>query len=96
MIRATGYARKAMSVEIAPTPNPNAMKLVVGRPVGGPGTVVAGATTDVAWAADLIGLEGVSSVFFTADFVTITKSPSAGWDAILAEAVPILELEFAG
>jgi hypothetical protein len=72
------------------------MKLVVGAPVGGPGTVTPGAETEVGWAAALVGLQGVASVFFTADFVTITKSPSAEWDAILAEAVPILEDHFGG
>jgi hypothetical protein len=95
MILAIGYARRAMPVEAHPTPNPNAMKLVVGRAVGGPGTVMRGAETDVAWASALLGVDGVAGVFFTADFVTITKSPSAEWDAILAEAVPILEREFA-
>jgi hypothetical protein len=85
-----------MAVEVFPTPNPNAMKLVAGRPVGGPGTLVAGTDTDLGWAAGLLAIEGVASIFYTADFVTITKSPSADWEAILAEAVPILEGELAG
>ncbi|MCI0543736.1 MAG: NifU N-terminal domain-containing protein [Actinobacteria bacterium] len=83
-----------MPVGVSPTPNPNAMKLVVGRPVGGPGTVTRGSDTEIVWLSDLLAIDDVVSVFLTADFVTITKSPSAGWDAILAEALPILETVF--
>ena len=83
-----------MAIEIFPSPNPNAVKLVVGTPVGGPTTVVRGSETDQGFASDLLGIEGVASVFFTADFVTITKSPSAMWDEILPRAVSILERNF--
>lgn len=83
-----------MAIEIFPSPNPNAMKLVVGTPVGGPTTVVKGSDTDKGFASDLLQIEGVAGVFFTADFVTVTKSPSAGWDEILPQAVSILEGEF--
>lgn len=85
-----------MAIETFPSPNPNAMKLVVGKPVGGPTTVVEGTDTDVAFASDLLDIEGVVSVFFTADFVTITKSPSAAWDEIVPRAVSILERDFEG
>lgn len=85
-----------MAIEIFPSPNPNAMKLVVGTPVGGPTTVVRGSETGRSFASDLLGIEGVASVFFTADFVTITKSPSTMWDEILPQAVSILEREFGG
>jgi NFU1 iron-sulfur cluster scaffold homolog, mitochondrial len=82
-----------MAVATMPTPNPNAMKFVVGGPVGGPSTVTreSGGT---GFAAELVGIDGVASVFFTADFVTITKSPSAEWDDIVAPALAILEAEF--
>ncbi len=83
-----------MAVETFPSPNPNAMKLVVGVPVGGPTTVVEGADTEFGFAVRLLEIEGVVSVFFTADFVTITKSPSSVWDDIVARAVPILEEAF--
>jgi hypothetical protein len=85
-----------MAIETFPSPNPNAMKFVVGTPVGGPTTVVRGADTEHGFAAELLGTEGVVSVFFTADFVTITKSPTAGWESILPQAVSILEREFGG
>ncbi len=84
-----------MAVTIAPTPNPNALKFTVGADVGGPKTFVAGREIDDPLAADLLGLEGVTSVFMTADFVTLSKHPDAGWDVIAAEAKSILERYFA-
>jgi hypothetical protein len=39
-------------------------------------------------------LPGVTSVFMSADFVTITKSPDAFWDEIASEATRILDEHF--
>jgi hypothetical protein len=83
-----------MGIQVMPTPNPIAMKLVVGSPVGGPKTVRAGEQAEEAHISELVAIEGVASVFFTADFFTITKIPTADWDRILARAVPILERHF--
>jgi len=83
-----------MPVTATPTPNPNALKLSVGVPIGGPGTVVKGAATEEAFAAELVRLEGVTSVFFTADFVTISKTADASWEQITPEATAILESYF--
>jgi Scaffold protein Nfu/NifU N terminal len=83
-----------MAIRVEPTPNPNAVKFSVGTPVGGPGTYVRGAQPDEEHLAELLGLDGVASVFFTADFVTISKSPDGSWDAITPEATAILERHF--
>jgi hypothetical protein len=83
-----------MTMRVEPTPNPNAIKFSVGRPVGGPGTVVRGAQPDEEYLAELLELDGVASVFFTADFVTISKTPDGSWDAITPEATAILERHF--
>jgi hypothetical protein len=83
-----------MAVRVAPTPNPNALKFSVGVPVGGPGTYVKGANPEEDFLADLLDLDGVASVFFTADFVTISKTPEASWERIIPEATAILETEF--
>jgi hypothetical protein len=80
-----------MAINPAPTPNPNAMKFPVGKPVGGPATFVSGKETDNEMAAELVALEGVTSIFMTADFVTITKTPSGSWEAITPQAIRILE-----
>jgi len=83
-----------MAIRVEPTPNPNAVKFSVGRPVGGPGTYVKGAEPEEEYLAGLLGLEGVASVFFTADFVTISKTPDGSWDVITPEASTILESHF--
>ena len=83
-----------MPVSAGPTPNPNAMKFSVGVPVGGPSTFVAGAPTDDPLATRLLAVDGVTSFFMTADFVTISKTPDASWDTIQTEATAILERHF--
>jgi Scaffold protein Nfu/NifU N terminal len=83
-----------MTIRVEPTPNPNAIKFSVGQPVGGPGTVVRGAQPEEKYLAELLELDGVASVFFTADFVTISKTPDGSWDAITPEATAILESHF--
>ena len=70
------------------------MKFSVGQPVGGPGTYVAGAEPEEEFLSAILALHGVASVFFTADFVTISKTPDGSWDAITPEATAILERHF--
>lgn len=85
-----------MAVRAEPTPNPNAMKFTVGRPVGGPGTYSRGDDPDEEYLSALLALDGVTSVFLTADFVTLSKSPDGSWDVIAPEASEILENHFQG
>jgi NFU1 iron-sulfur cluster scaffold homolog, mitochondrial len=79
-----------MPVNAEPTPNPNAMKFTVGVAVGGPATHVAGTTTDDPVAAAILALPGVTSVFMTADFVTVSKSGVATWEELAPECLAIL------
>jgi NFU1 iron-sulfur cluster scaffold homolog, mitochondrial len=83
--------RNCFVIRLDPTPNPNAVKFTVGTPVGGPATFVAGQPTDNAMASAILQLEGVTSIFMTADFVTISKSPEGDWGGIVPEAQAILE-----
>ena len=83
-----------MTVRADPTPNPNAVKFTVGVPVGGPGTAVKGSQPESAFVSELLALDGVASVFFTADFVTISKTPDGSWESITSEATAILESHF--
>ncbi|MGD2103138.1 MAG: NifU N-terminal domain-containing protein [Acidimicrobiia bacterium] len=83
-----------MTVRVEQTPNPNAMKFTVGAQVGGPGTYVRGAEAEETFATELLALDGVASVFFTADFVTISKTPDGSWEEITPEATAILETHF--
>ena len=83
-----------MPVSVAPTPNPNAAKFSVGQAVGGPATFVAGSDPEDTMAAGLLGIAGVTSIFMTADFVTISKAPDTPWESIIPEATAILESRF--
>ena len=83
-----------MSVQIESTPNPNALKFTVGIDVGGPKTFVAGRDDDDPLAAALLSLPGVTSIFMTADFVTLTKTPDADWADIAEQAQKILQIHF--
>ena len=83
-----------MPVRAEPTPNPNAMKFTVGAPVGGPGTYSRGDEPDEPFLGELLAIDGVTSVFLTADFVTVSKAPAGSWDEIAPEATAILERRF--
>lgn len=83
-----------MAVVISSTPNPNAVKFTVGTDVGGPATFVAGGEVEDPTAAQLLAIDGVTSVFMSADFVTISKQPDASWDTIAPTAQAVLEDRF--
>lgn len=74
------------SVRYQPTPNPNAGKFTVeGEKVVESGSrsfrnAEEARGTPVAEA--LFRIEGVDSIFMVADFVTVTKSPSAEWSTL--------------
>jgi anti-sigma factor RsiW len=80
-----------MAISIEATPNPNALKFSIGQDVGGPRTYVAGRPVDDPMSEMLLALAGVTSVFMTADFVTLTKAPDADWMLIAEQAQKILE-----
>lgn len=85
-----------MAVSVTPTPNPNALKFTVGAEFDTPRSFVSGAEVDDEVARDLLALDGVASVFMSADFVTISKTADAFWDEIAPEATRILEGHFDG
>lgn len=83
-----------MPVIISQTPNPNALKFTVSAVFDAPKSFAAGKPTDDPVAAPLLAIPGVTSVFMSADFVTLSKSPEAHWDAIVPDATGILEVTF--
>lgn len=85
-----------MPVVSQATPNPDALKFVVGEAVGGPRSYTAANAADDPAAGELLGIEGVAGVFMTADFVTLTKTPGADWADIAPQARVILEQYFPG
>lgn len=82
-------------IRFSPTPNPNAGKFSIGRPVAeGKGSrsfhnAQQAASDPVA--AALFELDGVSSVFMVSDFVTVTKAESASWSELVPQVTATLE-----
>lgn len=77
------------AVRFQPTPNPNAGKFVVGRPVVDDDRARSYDTVedadDAPLARALIALDAVTNVFMVEDFITVTKTPDASWDALMPE-----------
>lgn len=66
------------------TPNPNALRF--GLDVKLPATITASSPNEAGgdpFLTALLAIDGVASVFATADFVTVTRSSGADWDAIV-------------
>ena len=83
-----------MPVSVSQTPNPNALKFTVGAQFESPKSFAAGQPTDDPVAAPIIALDGVTSVFMSADFVTVSKSAEAYWDEIAPAVSEILEAHY--
>jgi hypothetical protein len=79
--------------EAQPTPNPNALKLVLDRPIAeAPLSFLspdAGAGHPLA--EQLFAIPGVVSLLFLNDFLTINKSQTAKWADIRTKAERILK-----
>ncbi len=69
------------------------MKFSVGAAVGGPATISNPSRAE-GWVATVLALEGVASVFMTADFVTVTATPGVEWDVLAPAVADVLEAEF--
>ncbi|MCI0434240.1 MAG: NifU N-terminal domain-containing protein [Gemmatimonadetes bacterium] len=83
------------AVRFQVTPNPNAGKFVVGRPVVA-GTasksyygVAQAASNPVA--AALFAIEGVASLFMVEDFITVTKTPEAKWQDLTPRVIAAID-----
>jgi NFU1 iron-sulfur cluster scaffold homolog, mitochondrial len=83
-------------VRFQATPNPNAGKFVVGRPV------VEGKASKSYYSADqaaadpvasaLFGIDGVASLFMVEDFVTVMKAAEADWSVLVPAVIAAIEL----
>lgn len=82
-------------VEFQPTPNPDAGKFVVGRPVTPDGESRSFHSLDDAQdhpvAQALLQLDGVRSVFMVSDFITVSKTPAADWEVLAPSVREILD-----
>ena len=86
-----------MFIQTEQTPNPASLKFIPGCEVLHRGTAE---FTSIASAAQsplaerLFGIEGVSGVFLTTQYVTVTKSADAAWDALKPEIMGALMEHF--
>jgi hypothetical protein len=76
----------------SPTPNPNAMKFTLDRTLAESfNATSAGAAAGNPFAEELFEVDGVASVFGVNDFVTISRTPGADWDPIVAAVLAAAE-----
>ncbi|OAV91458.1 hypothetical protein, variant [Puccinia triticina 1-1 BBBD Race 1] len=79
-----------------PTPNADALKFIPGRPVMKSGSrefLVGDDTRSSPLARSLLSVEGVRSVFFGPDFISINKESGLGWPTMKPEIYSLL-MEF--
>jgi hypothetical protein len=89
---------EGITIEVQPTPNVNALKFVLNRRLteGRSQTFRPPGDASVSpLAAALLALPGVVQVFFLNDFITVTRDPSASWDALAEQAEEVIRRHFA-
>ena len=85
-------------VQVSATPNPNAMKFTLARAVPGGGSrsyTSRFEALDDPLATALFEVPGVQSLFFMADFITVTKDPGAAWEDLVPAATAVLQDQLA-
>jgi len=73
------------TVTVQPTPNPNALKFVLNVPVKSTDSAIFRTYEDAALvplAAAIMKLDGVSEVYFSGKFITVTQTGSVNWDLL--------------
>nr|CCA22145.1 ironsulfur cluster scaffold protein Nfulike protein putative [Albugo laibachii Nc14] len=85
-------ATRSMFVQTEPTPNPNSLKFLPGKPVlddrfttGVDFVPGAAEIRQSPLAKKLFQIDGISRVFFGKDFISVTKADDMHWDALRAE-----------
>ena len=86
-----------VEIRVDPTPNPEAMKFTVNRELwAGRALTMSDPLQAFAMplAARLFTVEGVKSLFFLRDFVTVTRRPGADWEPLIDGVRLELETHF--
>jgi len=87
-----------VSVTPEGTPNPNAVKFSLDRLATDKRSETFRAGSDPAdspLGARIFALDGVTNVFLTANFVSVTKEPDVDWDELLPAVVAEIEAFYA-
>jgi hypothetical protein len=83
------------SVTAQPTPNPHAYKFTIeGHSFDSPTSVGSAADADGTAFEALFKVDGVASVFATANFVTVMKDPGRNWSGLIDPITAALEGSF--
>ncbi|XP_063047017.1 NFU1 iron-sulfur cluster scaffold homolog, mitochondrial [Engraulis encrasicolus] len=92
--RATHFAIRCLSIQTQDTPNPRSLKFIPGKPVLGTGTLdfpTSSSAECSSLASNLFEVEGVKSVFFGPDFITVTKmDDDVEWTDVKRHAIEII------
>jgi hypothetical protein len=67
-----------------PTPNPDALKFTLDVKLGEMFNVTSAADATTPFAQAVFGAPGVAALFGVNDFVTVTRTPGADWEPIIA------------
>ena len=82
-----------------PTPNPNALKFTLDRPSTDKRTETFRAGSDASESplgASIFALDGVTNVFMTGNFVSVTKEDAVSWDELGPAVIDAIRLHFDG
>ncbi len=85
-----------VEIAVSETPNPNAMKFTLNRPVAEKGETYRGdpAAVSAPWAKALLGIPGVVGVYGINNFISINKTPDSEWAVIVPQAEAALKQVF--
>ena len=81
-----------------PTPNPNALKFTLDRASTEQRTETFRAGSDPSESplgARIFELRGVTNVFLTANFVSVTKDDDESWDDLVPDVIAAIQAHFA-
>jgi hypothetical protein len=82
-----------------PTPNPNALKFTLNRTVteGRSKTYASPEAAEASpLAKKLFEIDGVKSIFFLNNFITVTRQPGSDWVAIARQVEERIRAHYAG
>ena len=92
--RDTGLASAGNDSDRRPVTKPECDEIHRGKAGGRPDDACCRGPTEQGFARELLAIPGVTSIFLTADFVTVSKTSDVPWESIIPEATSILEGEF--
>lgn len=93
-----GAQPKEILIRVLPTPNPNALKFVVNRPIKSQGSATFARPSEalgVRLAEELFRVEGVRQLYFFENVITITHSDEVDIDTMRLEIQSVLQTRMA-